>query len=386
MRILHVSFAYPPFLSKGGPPEKVRAIGEGLAERGHAVTVLTVNHRRRQRTIIKRSNAVEVVYLRTLARHRSATLNPSSLTFCRSRTGAFDVVHVYGLYDLLGPVAGYFCGRRRVPYVIEPLGMYPAMARSLIKKHVYMLAVGTPLMKHAARVVATSEREREHLVGAGFGSVALRRNGVDLRAFETLPPHGEFRRRWKIAREEPVTLYLGRLTKVKHPEMLLEAFANAGSIGTLVFVGPDEDGNRRRLQATASRSKLDDRVIFTGPLYGQDKASALVDADVFVLPSESESFGNSVVEAMACGTPVIVTDRCGIAPYVADRGGLVVPLDVLAIADALERLFRDDGLRARLGVEGSTRAKDLSWDEPVLEMERIYEDVVAEAGGRRRPS
>lgn len=383
MRILQVSYTYPPFLEMGGPPVKVRAIAEGLASRGHDVTVLTVNHGRPPGTHTRQVGGIEVVYLGTVGRYRVTTLNPGAIGFCRRRMSEFDAVHIYGLYDLLGPIAGRYASQRGVPYVLEPLGMFRPIVRSLAKKRAYHALFGGRLVRDASKVIATSEQELAELIDGAIpeDNVVLRRNGIDLREFETLPPRGEFRARWGIAPEEPVTTFLGRLALKKRTDMLVSAFASTAK-GRLVFAGPDEDGTTDRLIQTAERLGVRDRLVFTGALYGEDKVRALADTDVFVLPSESENFGNSVAEAMACGTAVIVTDRCGIAPYVKDRAGLVVRLDEEELSRALEDLLSDPGLRQRFASQGPEVAKELSWDEPIEETEALYEELIRN-GARR---
>ena len=383
MNILKVSYAYPPFLEMGGPPVKVQAIAERLAQREHAVTVLTANYGRPRRTEVREIGGVEVIYLRPIVRYRTLTVNPGVMPFCLQRLREFDVVHIYGLYDLLGPVVGFFCQHWSIPYVLEPLGMYRPVLRSLGKKRLYHTLFGHHLRSHATRIIATSEQERQKLLADGLppDQIVLRRNGVDLTQFDVLPPRGCFRQKWGVQPGQRMILFLGRLVSIKSLDLLLEAFAMLPlTANRVVLAGPDEaDGYRQFLEGTAIRLNLDGMVLFTGPLYGRDKLEALVDADVFVLPSQSESFGNAVAEAMACGTPIIVTDRCGIAPYVKDQAGLVIPHDAEALRDALQRLLTDSSLSERFKAQGPVVAQGLSWDEPVAKMAAIYKELIAKS-------
>jgi glycosyltransferase involved in cell wall biosynthesis len=147
----------------------------------------------------------------------------------------------------------------------------------------------------------------------------------------------------------------------------------------LVFVGPDDNSMQQRLTTTASRLGISGRVKFSGPLYGDDKWAAYRDADVFVLPSQNENFGNTAAEAAAAGTPVVVTEQCGIAPLVKDVAGLVVAHDETSVANALERLLRDSQLHAKF-VSGCTElASRLSWEEPVSQMETLYATLTTPA-------
>jgi glycosyltransferase involved in cell wall biosynthesis len=377
MRILEVTQIYYPYLEKGGPVLKIKALAEHLARRGHEVTVLTAGLGQRSAGAGTAGNSdtrVQVVYLPTWLRYRTATLNPGVLAFCSRRLRSFDVVHIYGLYDLLGVIVARSCRKQGIPYVVEPLGAFRPRVRSVRKKRLYHWAAGRRLLEGATRIVATSEHERGELLDEGIpeGKLVLRRNGLDLSEFADLPPRGAFRARLGIG-TGPLVLFLGRISFVKGLDLLVEAFAGVRSSAWLVVAGPDDrDGC-----LDAIRRQGGGRVTFPGPLYGKEKLEALVDADLLVLPSRYESFGNAAAEAVACGTPVLVTDQCGIAPLLKDRAGLVVPCSVEGIREGLARLLGDNALRQTLRARCPEVARELSWDEPVTTMEDLYRTVCA---------
>src|SRR6202040_350181 len=152
-----------------------------------------------------------------------------------------------------------------------------------------------------------------------------------------------FRKSLAIPQDAKLILFLGRLSQKKSPDLLLQAFAQlppSPVAAHLAFVGPDESGMRSRLQQMAAQFGVAPRVHFAGPLSGDPKWSAYRDADIFVLPSQNENFGNTAAESVAAGTPVIVTEQCGIAPLLADEAGLVVRHDIAALSSALERILR----------------------------------------------
>jgi glycosyltransferase involved in cell wall biosynthesis len=399
MRLLHVTQSYYPFLDMGGPTVKVRALARGLASSGHAVTVLTADlgfdsaKREISNVLPGRwgfeawENAVEAIYLRTRARYRSLTWNPGVTPFCRERLGGYDLAHIYGLYDLVGPRVGSACRRIARPYVVEPMGMFLPIVRSIWMKRLYHDTLGGRLIRGASRVIATSEQERQECLEGGVADskIVVRRNGIDIPGH--FPPARSFRNEWDISEDAKLVLFLGRLVSKKSPDMMLEVFSQwsrrgNGSRGSvLVMAGPDEgDGFRQRLEAIVAQMGLNGRVLFTGPLYGDAKWAAYRDADVFVLPSQNENFGNTAAEAIACGTPVLVTDRCGIAPIVNQRAGLVVPHDCAALEAGLAQILDDPALAARLrgGCQGV--ANSLSWTEPLAQMESLYRELIS---GRR---
>jgi glycosyltransferase involved in cell wall biosynthesis len=397
MRLLHVTQAYYPFLEMGGPTVKVRALARGLAASAHSVTVLTADHgfdsAKRELTgavpcawgLQAREDGVEAIYLRKRARYRSLTWNPDLHSFCDQRLAEYDLAHIYGLYDLIGPGVARACRRIGRPYVVEPMGMFLPIVRSIWLKRLYHETLGKRMLQGASRVIATSDQEREEFLEGGIpdSRIVVRRNGIEIPS--QFPPAGAFRDQWKIARDAKLVLFLGRLVSKKSPDLMLEVFSQwnqrgNGSRGSvLVMAGPDEgDGFRQRLETQASQMGLTGRVLFTGPLYGDAKWAAYRDADVFVLPSQNENFGNTAAEAVACGTPVLVTDRCGIAPLVDQRAGLVVPHDCAALENGLARILEDPALSARLRAASKGVADSLGWAEPLAQMESLYRELTAQ--------
>jgi glycosyltransferase involved in cell wall biosynthesis len=375
---------------------KVRAMARGLVLRGHQVTVLTTDlglAERGEGLALSCSpwgwrsttDDVETLYLRPRSIYRALTWNPAVHSFSRDQVPAFDLVHIYGLYDLLAPPVARVCRRLGVPYVVEPIGMFRPIVRSIALKLVYQRLFGDALIRGAQRIIATSVQERQELTDGGVAAekVIIRRNGIEWP--EQLPPHGNFRRQWRISSDAQIVLYLGRLVSKKSPDLLLEAFAQnrqrSARARVLVLAGPDEgDGYLRHLQARARELglRLGDQVLFTGPLYGDAKWSAYRDADVFVLPSQSENFGNTAAEAVACGTPVLLTDRCGVAALVEGRAGLVVPHDRAALTSTLGQLLNDSALHERLRNGCPGVAREFGWAEPLDETEALYASLIGE--------
>jgi len=396
MRILNVTQTYFPFLEFGGPPVKVRSLSQQLAKLGHHVTVLTADWGLKSRAAAaavesggERSalgwqleeSGIEAIYLPTWLHYRALSWNPGIARFCRTRLWNFDVVHIFGLYDFLGPAVAAACRRSGIPYVVEPIGMFVPIVRNFLLKRMYHLALGQRMLRGSRKVIATSPQEVAELASSGLPAekILVRRNGVEVP--ETLPDRGKFRASAGIPENAKVILYLGRLSEKKSPDVLLQAFAllckaKSDAELRLVFAGPDDDGMKEKLLRMAGELGVSSSVQIRGAAYGEQKWNAYTDADVFVLPSQSENFGNTAGEAVAAGTPVVVTDKCGVAPLLADVAGLVVAHDAAAMAQALARVLWEPGLHARLTAGCRKVAARLDWDEPAQEMENLYEQLV----------
>ncbi|HKP54376.1 MAG TPA: glycosyltransferase [Chloroflexia bacterium] len=377
MHILHVTSIYYPELQFGGPPQKIHSLGRELVKRGHDVLVVTTHSARpRERRSIK-VNGVGVQYVPWIGRGtRQLTLAPLAVW---DAVRWADVVHLFGLYNLLCPFAALCARRIGVPYLLEPLGMYVPRARSIRAKRLYHRIFTERMARGAARVIATSPAEAKELEGLiDKKRIVLRRNGIDLAPFEEMPDGTPFRVRYNMALDERVVLYIGRISPIKNLEQFVIAFHQASPRQTrLVLAGPAlETDYDARVRALIRRLELDDRVLMPGPLYGRGKLEALAAADLFVLPSISESFGNAAAEAVAAGVPVLLTEGCGIAPLIHSRAGLAVPLNTGAIADGICTMLDDPARREELIRRRPEVLAELSWQEPIDQAERVYREVV----------
>ena len=398
MRILMAVQSYFPFQDRGGPVVKVRALARGLAQRGHQVTVLTADLglRRLNGSAINfqpcpwgwcaEENGVEAVYLSTLANYRALTVNPDVIGFCRTSLRHFDLVHFYGLYDLLGPAVSYFCRRQGIPYIIEPMGMYRPIDRSFRMKRVWHRSLGDSFWSHAAQIVATSEMEEQELLQDGVAreKLVVRYNGIDRAASLAPTTRGAFSAKWSIPPDEPLLLFLGRLIPRKGADILIDAFSQAcPTQGRLVIAGPEgEPGYLAHLTRRAADAGVESRVIFTGALYDDDKAAVMADADLFVLPSRYENFANSAAEAVSSGIPVIITDACGIRSLIDGRAGLVIAPERQALAAAIRSLLTDRSLYQKLQAGCPGVAAQLGWDRLTEQMEGYYARALESRNGR----
>jgi glycosyltransferase involved in cell wall biosynthesis len=178
---------------------------------------------------------------------------------------------------------------------------------------------------------------------------------------EGLPPRGLLRLRFGIGTTEEIILFMGRVDPDKRIDVVVRALGQVveqHKKARFVIAGPDEDAHVSFLKDLASDLGLTNRLIFTGMLSGRDRLAAFRDADVFVLTSRAENFALSVVEAMAAGLPVVVSDTVGVAQDVAKHGsGIVVPLDRTAVGTALQKLLANPELRLQMGRAGQALAR-----------------------------
>jgi len=377
---------YPAF-DYGGPIPVALNNAKYLVSRGHKVTVWTTNlvsskgGKLAKRTEVRDVEGIRTVYLNSVVRYRWTGLAPDVFRYAYREIAEYDVIHIYGFREFLTLIASVWARAVGKPYVLQTLGTVPRITRSRIKKLIFDTLFGRTILHSAAALIAKTPADREPYLHAGIApeKISLIPNGIDEPMELKQVREGEFRQEYGIRDDEALFLYVGRIHPVKGVDLLVKAFAELDGPVRLAIVGPDE-GYRRDVQRFVVQRRIGRSVIFTGPLYGARKWTAYRDADVYILPSIHENFGNTVLEAMVCGTPVIVTDRCGIASQIKDRAGLVVPYEEEALARAMERLVGDAELRERLSEGGRRLLKDeFSWGPIVEKLESLYEEVVAEA-------
>ena len=235
-------------------------------------------------------------------------------------------------------------------------------------------------VKRAHRIVTISEFSKREIVrylGVDENKIDVVPCGVDLASFHPNVSEQE-RQRVKSAYgiDGQYFLYLGTLEPRKNIVRLIQAYAllskRCADVPVLCIAGR-KGWQFEQIFETVKENRLQDRVIFTGYVPAQDAPPLLAGALAFVFPSLYEGFGLPPLEAMACGTPVIVSSMASLPEVVGDAGILVDPLDVAKIADAMQTMMEDEALRQKLVEAGPQRAATFTWDRAAAELLEVYQ-------------
>lgn len=280
-----------------------------------------------------------------------------------------DVVHVHAVWEQIQHLACQAAWRRGVPYVFTPHGMLDPwnMSNGYWKKRLYLLWRMRRNLNCAAAIHFATDMERDAVARLRLRPPTIVEPfGLDAADFADLPPPGEFRARYPQVGDRKMVVFLGRLDYGKGLELLIPAFAKiARDDAVLVIVGPDShSGYRQTVEGMIAEHKLAGRVVLTGMLTGQEKLAALVDAHVMAQPSFHENFGLAVVEGLACGTPVIVSDQVYLWPRIKEAGvGGVMHLTVDDVAATLKAWLDDPALRDSAAAKARSFAlREFAWD------------------------
>lgn len=389
MKIAQV-ISTPPFAwATGGCARVAYGLSKELAKKGHEVTIITTDlYTPNQRYVCQdypeHIDGMKILrfkyFSNWLAWKHKTFISPGLIRYLKNHLKEYDVVHLQDLISLQAIATAKYCNKYGISYVLSTHGSIPWLSKNSALNMTFGRFFGNKVMTGASNVLVLNETEAMQCkaVNVAEDKIVIVPNGIDLSEYENLPDKGIFRSKYGIKSNEKIVLFLGRIHKIKGVDLLVDAFAglvNERNSLKLVIAGPD-DGFLSTLKRQIENLNIADKILFTGPLYEQDKLEVYIDADVYVLPSVYETFPVTVLEACTCGTPVIVTDRCGIADIV-ERIGSVVEYDKDMLRDAIFKVLSNDELRRRLGEAGKILVREtFGWDKVVVEIEQIYLNVM----------
>jgi glycosyltransferase involved in cell wall biosynthesis len=248
--------------------------------------------------------------------------------------------------------------------------------RSRLAKSIWIRLVERSNVEGAAGIHATSQLEREELARFGWRlpQVFVIPNGIE----DPSPAHGQIGADLaKVVADKPLVLFLGRISWKKGIDRLLRAFSHF-DLGQLAIVGPDDEGLAPKLNALTAELGLGKRVhIVPREVIGHEKEALFAAAQVFVLSSYSENFGNTVLEAMRRAVPVILTPEVGVAELVrASNSGVVVGGEPSLLGAAISSLIGNPTRGHSMGLAGQRFASaHYSWENIAAQTEEMYKSL-----------
>jgi len=384
MRILHVTPYYEEAWAYGGIPRIAGALARQQVRRGHQVTVCTTDALEDHGRASPVSRQPGGVMVRTfpnlsngLAYRRQLFFPRGMNAFLRRRARSFEVAHLHGCHNLPGVLAARHLSASGVPYVLAPNGTALRIEQRRVAKWVFDSTVGRQVVPGAARLLAVTEAERRQFLRLGLEEQRIRvlPNPLDLSEFQKLSL-GSLRRELGLDGKK-IALYLGRISPRKRLDVLVRAIARSQDPALHLVIAGNDMGYGHRLQQLVLRLGLSDRVTFAGLLRGAQRLEALGDADVVVYAGELEIFGLVPLEALLCGTPVVVADDSGAAEVITHTGGgaIISPGDAAALLEAVTQLLQPDPQRVKEIRRAQARIRETYGAEKVCAgLDRIYQE------------
>lgn len=389
MKILQVISSFPPAYAYGGALKSAYEISKQLVEDGHSVTVYTTDVYDSNSRLEFEENpiwmdGIEVYHFKNISNrlsYKNFPIAPDMAFALKKNINKFDIVHLHEYRSFQAILVHHYSEKNKVPYIVQPHGSVVNIMGMFWFKELFDKTVGSPLLKDSSKVIALTNVEKNILKKLGIkdGSIEILPNGINLLDYENLPEKGIFKKKYGVHHNEKLILFLGRLHKIKGIELLINSFAElpkAYKDVKLIIAGPD-GGCLSEIKELILRLNIKNKVIITGPLYNEEKFEALIDADVYVLPSVYETFPNTVIESCACKTPVILTDRCGISDLIKHNVGYVVQYEKNSLKEALISILDNDQLRETFSKNCSKFVQvNFNLENTIKQFEEIYENLV----------
>jgi glycosyltransferase involved in cell wall biosynthesis len=378
MRILHVVPSLSP--ETGGPSRAVPALCRALTDNGAEVTLFSTQVPEGPITIDPEQEPYDVKLFPARDGSLSGARQFSKAILARAND--FDLIHIHSLWNFTVTRAAAAARKARIPYVITPMGMLSEAClrqRRYALKRAYAGAFDRRTIEGAARLHFLNDDELRSSQNSWFRNPEhfLAPNGVDLNGIAVRP--GSFRARFPEVEDRRIMLFLGRLHTIKGLDLQLETLNRLKSKYpdlVWVLVGPDE-GEWPRLDSLIRKMGLAANVKWIGPIMGDDRFAALVDADVLLQTSFYECQSMTVNEALAVGVPLVVTDSINYSAVQTSGAGFVVKSDAAELAAAIDAILQapDKGEEMRIAGRRFANA-ELSCSRIASVVTAAYDDVI----------
>jgi glycosyltransferase involved in cell wall biosynthesis len=381
MHILQITPTYIPAYRYGGPIYVVHGLCKSLVKLGHNVHVFTTSVDGNKDSDVPLGQPIDIdgvkVWYFPSKRVRRLYWSPPMKRALEKQMWDFDMLHLHSIFLWPTWAAARIARKFNKPYIISPHGMLVKdliNRKGSIAKKIWITLVERKNIENAAGLHMTTQTEMVEAIKFGFNlpQIILIPFGIDQdelsKVSNNISPDIV-----RIIKQKPFFLFLGRINWKKGLDRLIPALVHAPGI-PLVIAGNDEEDYRPKLESIAASYGVSDRITFTGPVYGDDKAALLQNASVLVLPSYSENFGNVILEAMVVGCPVVVTPEVGLADIVQiSAAGLVVNGGPEILGEKLRSIVDNPREREEMGKRGKqVVGSHFSWNTIAMQMESFY--------------
>ncbi|MCL2116019.1 MAG: glycosyltransferase [Methanobrevibacter sp.] len=396
MDILHVVPSFYPCLSAGGVVNASYQLSKKQVERGNKVSVFTTDSCKNRLKLEKHYdvnvNGVNTYYFKNLSNHLKSSYlidTPFAMPFKTSEIiKNYEILHIHEHRHSLAIIAIHHALKNNSPYVLQAHGsVLPFFQKESLKK-IFDKIWGFKILHNASKVLALTEVEKKQYLKMGVKeeNIEIVPLGINLTEYNSLPSKGKFRSKFAIANEDKLILFIGRIHRIKGLELLVKSFKllkydlkdelNNSNL-KLAIVGPD-DGFLEELNKLIQKLNLKEDIILTGPLFEENKKSAIVDSDIFVMPSKYESFTTSGLEAMACEKPLVLTKNNHINTWVNNNVGFSCDYDEIDLANSIKKLLIDEKLIKKFGKSGRKLIEEkYNWNSVEKQIKNIY-DIILE--------
>ncbi|MFT4033098.1 MAG: glycosyltransferase [Siphonobacter sp.] len=289
--------------------------------------------------------------------------SPELFTYYRKHAHEYDIVHIHGAFHFAGWVPFMIRSKAKKVFTVHGTLDGWALQKSAWKKNIISFLFQRKMIERCDLIHVLNPEEKDDVtryLAHQHPNIVVINNGIQLSQYETLPARGLFRAKYNLDTNTPIILFLSRINVKKGLDLLLPAFLEVLNKfpSTHLFIAGPDDGFLDYVISFIKDHNLSKQVTLTGMLTGTDKLEAIVDADIFALPTYSEGFSMAAIEAMACGTALLTTNRVGFGHLLKNTNTAeLVTLEISDVTRGINQLLENPENRHLIAANG----KKLAW-------------------------
>lgn len=388
MKILQICPVFPPepLNFSSGVTNVVLNLSKKLVKQGHDVHIYTSAALNPKEQIKNIKNPVIIDGIKVyhfpyiFKYYKSAFFMTLKMAgYLNQNVNSFDIIHIHEHRNFQSVLTHYYAMKYNVPYFIQSHGTVLQDYQNIKVKRIFDFIIGYKILRDSTRAIAITNKEVKDYINMGIPKekIEIIPNGVDEFLFDKVTTKNGFKEKYHLSENEKIILYLGRINKTKGIKLIVKSFYELSKTLDdilLVLAGPFSDF-QTELESMIKKLKIEDKVLFTGPLYYSDKVEAYLDADVFITPSFT-GFPLTFLEAAACGTPIVTTNKGDKLDWINNQVGLVVDYNQNAIKNAINEILTDENLKTKLSKNGNKIAEKYNWYNASQKLASLYRKSV----------
>lgn len=374
LEILHITPSYKPAWIYGGPTVSVSLLAEWQAKSGEHVDVLTTTAN--GKSDFAPSTGGDLTDGVTVYRFSRLTKNHTHLSFgllafVLFKSANYSVIHLHSWWNLVTILSAFILRIQGKSFILSPRGMFSSYTiQSPVRKWIHFNL--TPFLLKMAGFHATSESEASEI-----RAILPNSNLVILPNYVPFPDTGKTE---KVKRGQTFRfLFYSRLHDKKGLELTFKCLSELNNTNwTFTIAGDGEPGFIDHLKTVANTYEITEKISWAGFVEKEKKAALFSNADLFILLSKNENFGNAVIESLSYGVPVLISDQVGAGEWVKrNNWGWVLPLDQKSIILKLNEIMEDPAQLTAVSIRSEKEVSDFFKSNRLAENYiEFYRDLV----------
>lgn len=374
MKCLHVIPWYFPSFVYGGPIYSSAALCKVLTTYGNDVTVITTTANGKAELDVEVGvphliEGVNVIYFKRITKDNTH-FSPDLLSYLWKNADKYDAIHIHSLWNFVSVFALTICALKGITPIVSPRGMlsdYVINTNHPLQKKILHYLLGKRVLskvKFHATSAAELDEIRKVFPKSNVTVIPNILIEIDKVKVETEPPEDD-----SIIK----IIFLSRIDPKKGIEILLKGLTNITWSYHLTVVGPGSNEYLETLKKYAAGLNIEDKITWVGPIYGNEKYTILAQHHLMALTSYNENFGNVILEALVCGTPILISDKVGLSNYVEKNNlGWICSTDHTSVTTMLNKFHNEKHTRDEIRKNAPQKIRD---DFGATTLAKLYVDI-----------